>query len=125
MGGKEEGQERSGSPDHYGSTFCCRQQVTRVQSPPKTATPSERVQLERQVHSPLKIPACGIFPPANGRQAQAPPTGSPILAQANVFNVLSDLDEERPIGSLRQGGTTSRAPSPSSAMGGLQHPTEP
>jgi hypothetical protein len=49
------------------------------------------------------------------------PQRSLIITRADVFNVENDLNEDHSIGTLRQGNTTSKAPSPSCIMGRLQH----
>jgi len=52
------------------------------------------------------------------------PQRSLIIPRADVFNAENDLNEDHSIGTLRQGNTTSKAPSPLCIMGRLQHPAE-
>jgi hypothetical protein len=56
---------------------------------------------------------------------QALITISLIPKETTIFNVDSNSDDERLIGSLRQGCIASRASLPSFNRKGLQHPTNP
>jgi len=77
------------------------------------------VQLERHARSPLKSPLGRSVPSIESRPRQALIPRCPISEEAIMFNVDIDSDDEHLIGSLRQGGIASGAPSPSFNRGGL------
>lgn len=80
------------------------------------------MQLEKQVSHPFKSPLGGNVPSIEGRHRRASIPRSPFSEEATVFDVDNNLDDECPIGSLKQGGITYGTPSPSFSRGGLQHP---
>jgi hypothetical protein len=96
-----------------------KQKAPKVPSPPLTTTSNKRVQHKWQIHSPLKSPLGGNVPPTKGRQRQTSILRFLIPEEATMFDVDNDLDDECPIGSMKQGSTASGAPSPSFNRGGL------
>jgi hypothetical protein len=84
---------------------------------------NKRVQHKQQASSPLKSPLGMNAPPIKGRERQASILRSLILKEATMFDVDNDLNDERPIGSVKQGNTTFGEPLPTFNKGGLQHPT--
>jgi hypothetical protein len=71
--------------------------------------------------SPLKIPTNGIFYPTNDRHVQTPPIKSLVPIGTNVFNVENDSNDGCFLESLMEGSGTSKVPSPSPTMGGMDH----
>jgi len=96
-----------------------RQKAPKVSSTLKITILSKKVQPERHAHSPFKSPLGRNVPSIESRLKQALIPRCPISEEAIVFNVDNDSDHEHPIGSLKQGGTTSRTSSPSFNRGGL------